>query len=141
MSEQCPCQSQKEINNCCLPFIKGEKLPQSPEELMRSRYTAFCLKEIDYLAGTTDPENSESFDREANEEWAKQASFLNLDVKNSSEDGDEGQVEFVAEFSVDGETLQHHEKSKFIRKDGKWFFHSGEVDEENGYFYEESEED
>lgn len=93
---------------------------------MRSRYTAFCMQELDYLENTTDPENMESFDREANEAWAKSARFLGLKVLNTSQDGDEGNVEFAAQFEIDGDKLEHHEKSRFIRKNDRWFFHSGE---------------
>lgn len=136
MNNACNCQSGKPVTQCCLPIINGSRAADTPEELMRSRYTAFCRQEIDYLENTTDPENSESFDREANEAWAKSAKFLGLKVLQASEDGDEGNVEFAAHFEIDGEKLEHHENSRFVRKGGKWFFHSGEVDDENGYFFE-----
>lgn len=137
---QCPCHSTKTLNECCAPFIEGQKLPATPEELMRSRYTAFCFKNMDYLETTTDPENMESFDREANEDWASKAKFLKLEIKKTDIKEDLGMVEFVAHFNIDGEDSLHHEHSKFIKKADKWFFHSGEIDEENGYFYEVEEE-
>lgn len=139
MSTPCNCESGKSLTECCQPLISGTKAATTPEELMRSRYTAFCLQEMDYLENTTDPENMESFDRPANEAWAKTASFLGLKVLDASQDGDEGEVEFAAHFEIDGEKLEHHETSRFVRKDGTWFFHSGEVDEENGYFFEEED--
>lgn len=94
---------------------------------------------MDYLEETTDPTMKESFDREANEEWAKAAKFEGLNVMSTSSEGDKGEVEFTAHFEIDGEKLQHHERSQFVKKNGEWFFHSGEVDEDNGYFYDDEE--
>ena len=42
----CPCGSGKEYGECCEPIIKGTALAQSPEALMRSRYTAYAKHEI-----------------------------------------------------------------------------------------------
>ena len=52
MNKQCPCSSQKEMADCCLPYIRTYSAPTA-EALMRSRYTAFTLHEADYLFQTT----------------------------------------------------------------------------------------
>ena len=51
--EKCPCCSDKSFLDCCQPFILGLKKPSSPEELMRSRYSAYANCEVDYLYNTT----------------------------------------------------------------------------------------
>ncbi|MEE0875740.1 MAG: YchJ family metal-binding protein, partial [Fibrobacteraceae bacterium] len=50
MSEElCPCGSGKSYAECCEGIIKGARLAASPEELMRSRYTAYAKHEIRWL--------------------------------------------------------------------------------------------
>ena len=45
----CPCGSGKAYGECCEPIIKQKELAQSPEALMRSRYTAYVKQEIGWL--------------------------------------------------------------------------------------------
>src|SRR5678816_980837 len=49
---KCPCHSKKRYADCCGPLHKGTRPAATPEELMRSRYSAFALGEVDYLAKT-----------------------------------------------------------------------------------------
>ena len=49
-SEKCPCMSGKAYAECCEPVIKGTRKAATPEELMRSRYSAYAKAEIDHLA-------------------------------------------------------------------------------------------
>ena len=39
-AEKCPCGSGKTYAACCKKIISGEKKAETPEELMRSRYSA-----------------------------------------------------------------------------------------------------
>jgi SEC-C motif-containing protein len=92
---------------------------------MRSRYSAFVKRDLDYLWRTTDPETRAAFDREANRQWAEQASFTGLEIVSSSEDGDRGTVEFKASFTLGGRARVHHELSSFRREGGQWYFRDG----------------
>ncbi|MEE8588889.1 MAG: YchJ family metal-binding protein, partial [Sulfurimonadaceae bacterium] len=49
----CPCGSDKEYAHCCEPLHLGLKKAQTPEELMRSRYSAFAIGEAEYLLKTS----------------------------------------------------------------------------------------
>jgi hypothetical protein len=40
---ECPCGSDKVYRRCCGPFHKKEKLPSSPIDVLRSRYSAFAV--------------------------------------------------------------------------------------------------
>mgnify|MGYP001448979805 CR=1 FL=1 len=43
-----------------------------------------------------------------------------------STDLDHGEVEFIARFADDkGRELSHHERSTFVRRDGRWYFVDG----------------
>ena len=48
----CPCGSRKLFSQCCEPFHKGA-LPPTAEALMRSRYSAYANKNVDYIVETT----------------------------------------------------------------------------------------
>jgi SEC-C motif-containing protein len=127
---QCPCGTGKTYEACCEPFIKGAQKAPTAETLMRSRYTAYTLKDVAYLEKTLAPEARGDFDRDATREWAGQATWKGLEIvsKEKGEESDsKGTVEFVAKYEVAGKTLDHHEVSKF-RKDtnGRWLFVDGD---------------
>ncbi len=97
---------------------------------MRSRYTAYAIQNIDYLAATHDPETIENMDREDTEKWAQEAEWEGLEIIETEAGGpedDEGVVEFVARYSSQGQSVAHHERSTFRRIDGKWFYVDGEM--------------
>lgn len=120
---KCPCGTGKNFEECCQPFIQGTKTPTTPEELMRSRYSAFCEQNMDYIAETTDPQAMGAYDMKANEEWARTSKFHKLEILNSSQEGNKGTVEFKAWFQTgNGPEQIHHEVSKFRKQAGVWYF-------------------
>lgn len=122
----CPCQSGKSLEECCLPLVEGKAQATSPEQLMRSRYTAFALKKIDYIFNTLDPQARGDFDRQTNVDWAEQSTFTNLEIVKSTMEGNKGIVEFKATFqTADGQSHVHHEHSKFRKQGGVWYFREG----------------
>lgn len=52
-SRLCPCKSNISYSDCCEPYHNSTKLPSTAEQLMRSRYSAYALKLINYLIETT----------------------------------------------------------------------------------------
>ena len=92
---------------------------------MRSRYSAFCTQDIDYLRDTTHPSTRDSFDRAANAEWASRANFERLEILSASEDSHSGRVVFKAYFRIDGTLHIHSESSLFRREHGTWYFVEG----------------
>lgn len=123
----CYCGSGKSFQDCCEPLIRGERLPYSPEELMRSRYTAYATRQMQYLVDTTDPQALGEIDHRANQEWAEKTEFIGLEIVKSSEEGNKGTVEFKAQFKVVGsdEVQTHHEVSTFRKQSGRWYFRKG----------------
>lgn len=53
----CPCCSGRKLDACCGPFVGGSSLPETAEQLMRSRFAAYVLKKAEYIVETTHPEN------------------------------------------------------------------------------------
>lgn len=126
---RCDCGSGKAYDLCCGPCLEGEIPAPDPEALMRSRYTAFCRKNTDYLIATTAPGKGEPerLRQELNQTMAS-TRWLGLKVIDSGMKGpDRGWVEFAAFFSQGGVPGQLHESSSFLKIEGRWVYGEGEI--------------
>jgi SEC-C motif-containing protein len=125
----CPCQSTKNFETCCKPYLESAALPPTAEALMRSRYTAFTFGNVEYLKNTLATESQKDFDAKSTEKWAKESKWLGLKIlgtKQGGPDDKKGEVEFIASYEKDGQALDHHEVSKFRKSaNGKWLFVDG----------------
>jgi SEC-C motif-containing protein len=121
----CYCGSGQAFAECCQPYIEEKTLPATPEALMRSRYSAFCCKALDYLKNTTDPQVRLKFDFQAMADWANQATFEKLEIVSTRVEKNNGFVEFKAYYQMNGEEKIHHEHSIFRRHLGRWYFKKG----------------
>ncbi len=125
----CPCGG-SDLSQCCGPYLTGQKIPETPELLMRSRYTAFTMANIDYILNTHHPKTVSSVDRDNTEEWAKESVWTGLEVIETRGGGpgdQEGTVEFIAHFTYEDEDQSHHERSTFVRHNDRWFYLDGKV--------------
>jgi SEC-C motif-containing protein len=123
----CPCGSGQAYSDCCGRFIEGNELPTTPEQLMRSRYTAYCLNNDTYIIGSWHPSTrpgSLAEDNAASVKWIE-LKVLNAPVPAESES--RATVEFMARCKVGGKAEKMHETSEFIREDGRWYYLSGQV--------------
>ncbi len=126
----CPCGSLKGFKDCCEPLIKEKSLPDTAEQLMRSRYAAYTVGDVDYLKNTLAPESRKDFDAESTKKWAKEAQWKKLSIlstKKGTTEDTEGIVEFCAFYEYEGQDLQLHEVAKFRKdKNGQWLFMDGD---------------
>ena len=130
MEEVCCCNSGAMFESCCQPLIKGQKKASTAEQLMRSRYSAFVKNEMDYIVQTHHPSSRDTVDVQGNESWARQADWKGLEIRSTVDGGESdsrGQVEFVANYTMDGEDKSHHELSEFKKEKGEWFFVDGKL--------------
>ena len=127
----CPCGTTQIFEECCEPFLKGKALPETAEQLMRSRYTAFTVADLDYIKKTLAPESRKDFDGEATRKWAEEAKWKKLSIvstKKGTAEDTKGIVEFCAFYEYEGEDIQLHEVAKFRKeKDGQWLFIDGDA--------------
>jgi SEC-C motif domain protein len=126
----CPCGSGKTYERCCEPFIRGEGHPETAEQLMRSRYSAYALQEIPYIHDTIHPDFREDWDEEGALKWSKSSVWNGLEIIQTKAGGpadDQGTVEFIARFSMEDDRLQHHELAAFEKVAGRWYFKDGEM--------------
>lgn len=122
----CPCGSGRELDECCGPILAGTPAP-TPEALMRSRYSAFVLGRMDHIERTHAPEIRDDFNPAEAERTMAEVEWLGLDVRQASESGDRGTVEFAIRFRRDGQELTQHEVSAFRREEGQWLYEGGQV--------------
>lgn len=122
----CPCGSGRDLDACCGPLLAGAPAP-TPEALMRSRYTAFTQANLDYLETTLAPEAREDYDRSETETWIKDARWHGLEIRQAGggEGDQEGSVEFVARYVINGKPFAHHELASFRRHEGNWVYVDG----------------
>jgi SEC-C motif-containing protein len=116
----CPCGG-AQYERCCGRFIEQGEVPQSAEELMRSRYTAYTRQENAYLKATWHA-STRPVEPVAQEEGLK---WLGLEVRKHVPAGDKATVEFVARFKTGGRAQRLHEISNFVREDGRWYYVDG----------------
>lgn len=124
----CPCGSGKSFTECCEKFLSGVKQPQHAEELMRSRYSAFVMLDLNYIASTMKGIALQRFNCEASKLWAEQAKWRRLKVINSYPHKDINNhylVEFKAYYIWRGKPQILHELSEFAYVDGSWFYIDG----------------
>ncbi|WP_130735890.1 YchJ family protein [Flavobacterium sp. J27] len=121
--KSCFCGSGNPFEVCCEPFLQGTKIPLFPEQLMRSRYTAYVVQNASYLLNTTHVSQRKLYSKNEILKWAKANTWVKLEVIRA----DKAIVEFKA-YYLD-ERLQpqiHHEKSTFKQEAGKWFYVDGQ---------------
>jgi SEC-C motif-containing protein len=132
----CPCRSldvvKLEFDKCCRPFVEGHSLATTAEALMRSRYTAYAVKNIGHIEKTQVSTPNEVFDKEEALKWADSSEWLGLEIKKTQKgdkDDNTGIVEFVAHYKdkASGTELKHHETSLFTRQNGEWKFKEGQI--------------
>ncbi len=88
---------------------------------MRSRYTAYALAEEPYLRATWD---AATCPQEALIDPG--IKWVGLEVRAAQEEGNDGTVEFIARAKVGGRARSLHETSRFVRRDGRWWYVDGD---------------
>jgi SEC-C motif domain protein len=128
----CPCGSETNLETCCLPIIKGSQTPATAEDLLRARYAAFTLGEVDFLLATHHSRTRADAKREEIVEWSKNSEWYGLKIiqkEAGGENDNNGSIVFCAkyrDFAKDSETgklsdiQDHWEKSLFERENGQW---------------------
>lgn len=130
VNQQCPCGSGVKYKKCCGVYHKGA-LPKKAEQLMRSRYSAFALKNSKYIIKTTHEQNSDyTKDIKSWEnsilDFSSTCEFRKLEILDFIDGENESYVTFKAYIFCNGEDNSFTEKSKFLKEQNMWLYHSGE---------------
>lgn len=156
-NKPCPCggrsDTEKLYGQCCGPLHRGERLALTTTDVLRSRYSAFAWRLVEYIIDSTHETCRDYLEDKV--DWAKSMNkygmfdsfeFVKLEVGPEEESEEHENVGFI-EFSVtlrakDQSYLEDHdgaitpgsetkmtERSKFIRNrsTGVWSYASGDV--------------
>ena len=127
--EICPCGSSKAIDKCCGTYHQNVNAPTALL-LMKSRYSAYVIGDVDYLVKTTHPLHQHNLSKSDIEQWSTENTWQSLQIiatKNVSEIKSE--VEFKASFfDAKNKPTVHHELSTFDKIEGIWYYSTGVID-------------
>ena len=120
----CPCNSQIPYAKCCEPYITGQTLPQTPEQLMRSRYTAFTQADAEYIGKTMCNQALKHYDANATREWALSMKWDYLTILCAPPTGSAltGIVHFKAHYLDNNQPEIIEEWSQFTKIDNQWYY-------------------
>lgn len=118
LQHPCACGSQESYDACCGRLHRGAAAAGSAVELMRSRYTAYAVGDLDYVFRTWHPRT-----RPELIEPDPALTWTGLEIVESTD----GEVEFVASYVRDGVTGARRERSRFEQRAGRWVYVDGEV--------------
>ncbi|MCQ8103017.1 YchJ family protein [Methylomonas sp. SURF-2] len=125
-TETCLCGTGQAYAACCGPFHKRERRPATALELMRSRFSAYALRNAAYLLDSWDI-GSRPADLDFSRETADWRSLQIVACKKGAAHDGKGIVEFKAFYRQDGEDCCLHEISRFVKTGQDWFYLDGVI--------------
>jgi SEC-C motif-containing protein len=121
----CPCGSGEPFGRCCLPLHVGERRAETAEQLMRARYSAYAVNDIDYVWQTWHPRTRpEAVTPQAGLTWT---GLEIVDTVDGRTDDASGEVEFHAHYRQNNRRGTLHERSRFAVRAHRWFYLDGEL--------------
>ncbi|HSN48736.1 MAG TPA: YchJ family metal-binding protein [Flavobacterium sp.] len=123
-STLCFCGSAIIFQDCCQKYIDGAQKPPTALALMKSRYSAYAVRNADYLWNTTHIFQRKYFCKEEILHWATSNEWQKLEIISATENT----VEFKAYYLDENRENQIHcEFSNFKKDKGIWFYVDGKV--------------
>ncbi|WP_235014733.1 YchJ family protein [Microbacterium sp. SLBN-154] len=99
--------------------------PQTAEQLMRSRFRAFRDGDAAWLLRTWHPSTRPAtLDLDDSPVWR---GLQIVDTVGGRIDDTDGIVEFRATYRIDGGVGILHERSRFVRENGRWYYVDGDI--------------
>ena len=120
----CHCGSNEQLESCCLAIIKAERQAQSPEQLMRSRFSAYVIKDAQYIFDSYSQKVQKSQSISDIKIWANTCQFIELVIHHMSPFNDDNSklqsatptVEFTVHYLITNKLYKMSEKSRFIKE-------------------------
>jgi len=124
----CYCYSNRPFSECCEPFITRTAPPETPVQLMRSRFTACVLADVNYFRDTMKGKALEGFDLDETKASMEHAEWLGLEILSASQPSANDHlatVEFITTVRHCHQIHQSHEISHFKREQDRWYYVNG----------------
>ncbi len=134
-SRPCPCTSKKTYGDCCAPFHKGERAVPDAPSLVRARYAAFALGELEFLYSTLHTNHADRVKHSRDHVLAafrgasSQFKYMGLKLTDSRPADAQGtsQVLYLARIFRKGENVSFVELGDFREEDGAMRYLSGRI--------------
>jgi len=139
----CYCGSRLLFKQCCQPYITYKKQVQTPEQLMRSRFSAYAVGNSQYIFDTYAKSSQASQSVKEINDWSIACTWiaLQIDSINNNEttvtNSSEQFVEFSAFYITDDTLYELRENSRFVletimlegktKKESQWRYIDGEI--------------
>ena len=139
----CYCGRPTQYQQCCAPLHQGLQQATTPEQLMRSRFSAYFLKLVPYIANTYHHSKQSDDALQEISAFAESAIFLSLQViatagpegfsgiaAQPAVSGDStymttGYVHFIARFLIKDQLHLLEEQSRFVQEQQVWSYLDG----------------
>lgn len=117
LQQACPCGSGTPYDGCCGRLHRGAARAETVGQLMRSRYAAYAVGDLDHIFRTWHPRT-----RPADLSPDPTLTWTGLEILDETE----SEVEFVASYERAGMHGARHERSRFERRRGAWVYVDGD---------------
>ena len=128
IKNKCFCGANATFENCCLPYINSEKtprvFPQTPEQLMRSRFSAYASGNNQYIFDTYAKNSQSSQSVKEIKAWGDSCKWIALKIHsastiekvicNTKPNSSEQFVEFSAFYITENTLFELRENSRFV---------------------------
>ncbi|MQY06876.1 YchJ family protein [Actinomadura macrotermitis] len=120
-TKPCPCGLPRTYQECCGRLHRGEAAATTAEQLMRSRYSAYVVRDARYLLASWHPSTRPPrIDFDPGLAWEGLTIVRTVDGTPFNRTG-------VVEFRARHNGGELHEISRFARVDGAWVYLDGDV--------------
>ena len=129
LNSLCPCGSRQKYKKCCKILHNGANA-KTALSLMKSRYTAFVLNDCNYIIKTTHTQNCDYTEdievwKASISHFSTMSDFKKLEILDFIETSEESFVTFKATIYQNSDDISFIEKSRFLKEQGRWVYHSG----------------
>jgi SEC-C motif-containing protein len=126
LGAECPCGSRERYDACCGRLHRRQADAATAVELMRSRYAAYAVGDLDHVFRTWHPRTRpDVLEPDPTLTWT---GLRVLDVVAGGREDETGEVEFEASYDRGGTPGARRERSRFERRRGLWVYVDGDVD-------------
>lgn len=124
----CYCCSGLFFSNCCQPLLDNRIAAANCLQLMRSRYSAYCRKNIEYIFQTCHPDCRSANSKAQITEFANSVHFVGLTIVDWSANmaSLSGSVSFAARYISNNKLETLTEQSRFLYSD-RWYYYDGDI--------------
>lgn len=132
MEKACFCDSGLGFAHCCQPILTGEMRAVDAKALMRSRYSAYCTEQFDYILQTYGASARANLTIDDLKKSAQGTQWLALQVMQTGMENQLPFVEFKAFFKAENQLQMLHERSFFDLEDDRWLYTHGMIFDDSG---------